>query len=144
MSFRPCNTKRIVPLTIKNVRGDTVSFPGGVDRLIRPVLQVALTRAQRKTGYVIEDKESWGYSCRKIAGTNAWSQHAYGTAIDINAPENARGTRGNIPKRFVRTMKFWGFAWGGDWAYTDPMHFEWRYSFSRLKREARHARRARR
>ena len=18
----------------------------------------------------------------------------------------------------------WGFAWGGDWRYTDPMHFE--------------------
>ena len=24
----------------------------------------------------------------------------------------------------VETFKKWGFAWGGDWAYTDPMHFE--------------------
>jgi hypothetical protein len=24
----------------------------------------------------------------------------------------------------VAIFKRWGFAWGGDWNYTDPMHFE--------------------
>jgi hypothetical protein len=24
----------------------------------------------------------------------------------------------------VKIFKKWGFAWGGDWKYTDPMHFE--------------------
>jgi hypothetical protein len=24
----------------------------------------------------------------------------------------------------VEIFKRWGFAWGGDWQYTDPMHFE--------------------
>ena len=24
----------------------------------------------------------------------------------------------------VAIFKKWGFAWGGDWNYTDPMHFE--------------------
>ena len=24
----------------------------------------------------------------------------------------------------VSIFKKWGFAWGGDWGYTDPMHFE--------------------
>jgi hypothetical protein len=24
----------------------------------------------------------------------------------------------------VNIFKRWGFRWGGDWAYTDPMHFE--------------------
>ena len=24
----------------------------------------------------------------------------------------------------VSVFKEWGFAWGGDWSYTDPMHFE--------------------
>ena len=24
----------------------------------------------------------------------------------------------------VAIFKRWGFAWGGDWGYTDPMHFE--------------------
>ena len=24
----------------------------------------------------------------------------------------------------VSIFKEWGFGWGGDWGYTDPMHFE--------------------
>jgi hypothetical protein len=24
----------------------------------------------------------------------------------------------------VAIFKSWGFGWGGDWGYTDPMHFE--------------------
>ncbi|HEX5772393.1 MAG TPA: M15 family metallopeptidase [Nocardioidaceae bacterium] len=24
----------------------------------------------------------------------------------------------------MEVFKRWGFAWGGDWSYTDPMHFE--------------------
>ena len=24
----------------------------------------------------------------------------------------------------VAIFQKWGFAWGGDWGYTDPMHFE--------------------
>ena len=24
----------------------------------------------------------------------------------------------------VNIFKRWGFRWGGDWKYTDPMHFE--------------------
>jgi len=24
----------------------------------------------------------------------------------------------------VEIFKRWGFGWGGDWRYTDPMHFE--------------------
>jgi hypothetical protein len=24
----------------------------------------------------------------------------------------------------VAIFKHWGFTWGGDWKYTDPMHFE--------------------
>ena len=27
-------------------------------------------------------------------------------------------------RRVVEIFKRWGFAWGGDWQYTDPMHFE--------------------
>jgi hypothetical protein len=29
-----------------------------------------------------------------------------------------------MDRRVVAIMKKWGMAWGGDWNYTDPMHFE--------------------
>jgi hypothetical protein len=29
-----------------------------------------------------------------------------------------------MDRRVVAIFKSWGFAWGGDWHYTDPMHFE--------------------
>ena len=33
---------------------------------------------------------------------------------------------GEIDRDVVAIFKRWGFAWGGDWSYTDPMHFELR------------------
>ena len=61
---------------------------------------------------------------RNIAGTSTLSNHAFGLALDINAVENQRGTAGLIDRSVVRIFQSWGFTWGGDWHYTDPMHFE--------------------
>ena len=52
------------------------------------------------------------------------SFHSYGTAIDLNAADNGRGGAGKMDRTVVGIFKKWGFAWGGDWHYTDPMHFE--------------------
>ncbi|ROR92974.1 M15 family metallopeptidase [Nocardioides aurantiacus] len=52
------------------------------------------------------------------------SFHTYGTAIDLNAADNYRGIAGAMDRQVVTIFKRWGFAWGGDWNYTDPMHFE--------------------
>jgi hypothetical protein len=52
------------------------------------------------------------------------SFHTYGTAIDLNARDNYRGIAGKMDRQVVTIFKKWGFAWGGDWNYTDPMHFE--------------------
>ena len=64
------------------------------------------------------------YYPRFIAGTSTLSNHAFGLALDINAVENQRGTVGLIDRGVVAAFEKWGFTWGGDWAYTDPMHFE--------------------
>ena len=64
------------------------------------------------------------YVPRFIAGTNTLSFHSFGTAIDLNVADNGRGTVGKMDRRVVQIFKQWGFAWGGDWHYTDPMHFE--------------------
>ena len=52
------------------------------------------------------------------------SLHSWGIAVDLNTPGNQRGTVGEMDRQVVAIFKRWGFAWGGDWNYTDPMHFE--------------------
>lgn len=64
------------------------------------------------------------FNARFIAGTTSLSNHAFGMAIDFDAAQNGRGTAGQIPPVVVDVFKDWGFAWGGDWKWTDPMHFE--------------------
>ena len=64
------------------------------------------------------------YYPRFIAGTTQLSNHAFGLALDLNVPGNQRGTVGQMDRGVVDVFKHWGFGWGGDWNYTDPMHFE--------------------
>jgi hypothetical protein len=55
---------------------------------------------------------------------HAISLHTWGIAIDLDASTNGRGSSGTVDPRVVQIFKRWGFRWGGDWSYTDPMHFE--------------------
>ena len=64
------------------------------------------------------------YYPRFIAGTTTLSNHSFGLALDLNVPGNQRGTVGEMNRDVVAIFKKWGFAWGGDWSWTDPMHFE--------------------
>jgi hypothetical protein len=64
------------------------------------------------------------YYPRFIAGSTTLSNHSFGLALDLNVPGNLRGTVGEMDRQVVEIFKRWGFAWGGDWGYTDPMHFE--------------------
>jgi hypothetical protein len=59
------------------------------------------------------------------------SNHSWGTAFDINAQWNARGSKGakagelgNLPLAMVDIAAKHGWAWGGYFATTDKMHFE--------------------
>lgn len=72
---------------------------------------------------------TWGWACRAIAGTSSPSNHSWGTAIDINAPNNPRRARGlpritDIPPSVRQLWKDHGFRWGGDYSWPDSMHFE--------------------
>ena len=55
---------------------------------------------------------------------HAISLHTWGIAIDLDASTNYRGIKGTMDPKVVEIFKRWGFRWGGDWDYTDPMHFE--------------------
>ena len=86
------------------------------------------------------------FNCRTVAGTDTWSQHAYGKAIDINPVENPYvASDGSVsPKRgteyadrsldrkgmihdgdsTVRAFEDVGWGWGGYWSSSkDYQHF---------------------
>lgn len=94
-----------------------------------------------------------GYNCRQVAGTDAWSAHAYGAAIDINPIENPyltgssvappagrryaaidRSANADVPPgaiwegdEVVRAFARIGWHWGGRWSTTkDYQHFSTR------------------
>ena len=93
----------------------------------------------------MEANNTSAFNCRKVAGTDRWSQHSYGRAIDINPVQNpyVRGStvepdagrnylnRSNVrkgmivrPGPVVRAFTNAGWYWGGDWSSSkDYQHF---------------------
>lgn len=75
---------------------------------------------------------SWGYAYRAIRGqTSGYSNHASGTAIDLNAPKHPLGSRGTFTAAQVRALRHilndlgGAIRWGGDYQRRpDEMHFE--------------------
>ncbi|GAA4369532.1 M15 family metallopeptidase [Nocardioides caricicola] len=96
------------------------------NKLLIPQLRAALEDvvAQGLADEIHPDEYAGCYYPRFIAGSTTLSNHAFGLALDFNVPGNQRGTVGEIDRGVVAIFKRWGFAWGGDWSYTDPMHFE--------------------
>lgn len=73
----------------------------------------------------------WGYAERPIRGGSALSNHASGTAVDLNAPQHWLGARGTFTKGQVAAIRRILNAcegvirWGGDYRNRkDEMHFE--------------------
>jgi LysM repeat protein len=86
-----------------------------------------------------------GYNCRPVGGTDVWSEHAYGTAIDINPLQNPMLRGGSVspaggssyyldrsryligmihPEGAGRAFTQNGYFWGGQWRnLKDYMHF---------------------
>ncbi|MEY4165558.1 MAG: hypothetical protein RLZ84_1058 [Actinomycetota bacterium] len=53
------------------------------------------------------------------------SRHSWGGALDINTTTNGQGMRPTLSCQVVRIFRKWGFAWGGNFAVADGMHFEY-------------------
>ena len=77
-------------------------------------------------------KDGGGFVCRKITNGNIPSNHAFGTAVDLNpgCNGNSKNDDGscvtNFPPEIVTIFKNNNFLWGGDYlGYCDAMHFEW-------------------
>lgn len=82
---------------------------------------------------------SWGYALRDVRGSTDTSNHASGTAIDLNAPKHVLGRRGTFTTAQVAAIRRiladldGVIRWGGDYTgRPDEMHFEVNASASRL------------
>ncbi len=100
--------------------------PVTCNKKMLPQLVDALTEIQQRglARYINPQQYGGCFVPRYIAGTHTLSNHAFGLAIDLNVPENQRGTAGQMNRTVVAIFEKWGFTWGGTWHYTDPMHFE--------------------
>ncbi len=111
-----------------NIRTEQVPILGDVRchtvmlKQLRAALNEVATRGL--AAEINPDEYAGCYYPRFIAGTSSLSNHSFGIALDMNVPGNQRGTAGEMNREVVAIFKKWGFAWGGDWNYTDPMHFE--------------------
>jgi hypothetical protein len=93
----------------------------------------------------IEADNTSAFNCRPVEGTNRWSEHAYGRAIDVNPIENPYVSGGRTSHRasvryldrspyrpgmaveggaLVRAFDAAGWGWGGRWSSPqDYQHF---------------------
>lgn len=96
----------------------------------------------------IEDVDSgrddWGYAYRPIRGrSSGYSNHASGTAIDVNATRHPRGKAGTFTaaqrKKIQEMLKRYDgvVRWGGNYpahlSLPDDMHFEINASYAAVK-----------
>ncbi len=113
--------------------------------------QYPIRRMELVENFSADDEQSMladntsAYNCRGVPGSTAWSQHAYGRAVDLNPfenpevrngavdpPEAARYTNRSLTDvgvihpndTAVRAFASIGWYWGGDWtALKDYQHF---------------------
>jgi hypothetical protein len=113
-----------------NIRYGTVPILGTVrcHKVMIPQLRGALREVvARGLESQIHPGEYGGCYVPRFIGRDpakGLSLHSWGIALDLNVPGNQRGVPGEINREVVAIFKEWGFAWGGDWDWTDPMHFE--------------------
>lgn len=133
--------------TVGRDRIKTAAVPGSAVRL--PILDDADVRdlliacavvfdrrvedidTRKVTGYTIPD--DWGYAARKVRQSQTvWSNHASGTAIDLNATRHPRFKRGTFNAAQLHAMNTFiakldgAVRWGENYSRSrvDGMHFE--------------------
>ena len=79
----------------------------------------------------INPAHSWGWAYRPVRGATVVSEHAAGTAIDLNAPKHPLGRQGTFTRAQVNKINKilrdldGAVRWGGNYAgRKDEMHFE--------------------
>ncbi|MGL5817886.1 MAG: peptidoglycan-binding protein [Phycicoccus sp.] len=125
----PAGTSSQIPLVGLTVDG--VTFPAGVRS---GDVATVLGHVARRVDAEVESLVSgwcWGHAYRAISGSSTFSNHASGTAIDVNAPRHPLGSSNTFTAtqqariRAILTDCDGVIRWGGDYtSRKDDMHFE--------------------
>ena len=137
----------------KSVTKDIVSIFKALYNAKYPIRKIHLVSNYGGSDFAsIEADNTSAFNCRPVDGTNKWSKHSFGKAIDINPIENPFVTRSGhtshrASRKFVRRarvsntpayralilrndyivklFKQHGWRWGGDFnSYKDYQHFD--------------------
>lgn len=153
---------RVIEMTFWNFRGEVETGELMVHRRYAQAIlgvfrrifdaRFPIERMELANGYMGNDpplalrNNTAGFNCRRSVGSKAWSQHAYGAAVDINPDQNPYvSPSGRIEPKFgrpwvdrsvndsgmirpadavVRAFRAIGWRWGGSYRQSkDWMHF---------------------
>jgi len=101
-----------------------------VARPVAPLLIAFATDFHNQVEAIDEGQwDEWGYAYRDVRGGTTLSNHASGTAIDLNATKHPFGAENTFTEEQSRTIRRlcrkYGLRWGGDYRNRkDEMHFE--------------------
>jgi len=131
----------------KSVAKDFVSIFRELYNIKYPIRKMRLVSDYHGSDFAsIEADNTSAFNCRPVDGTNRWSKHSYGKAIDINPIENPFVTKSGhtshkASKKYLKRVKInqavivsgdkvvqifqkYGFKWGGYFkSYKDYQHF---------------------
>lgn len=123
------------PLVTRDVPGTNIRLrvaegPAG-DVLIHVASQVSARVEDASMDSEAGERDDWGYAYRNVRGGEAVSNHASGTAIDLNATRHPLSVRDTFtPTQVDEIHRILGevdnvVRWGGDYQNrADEMHFE--------------------
>lgn len=108
---------------------------------------MTLAAVMEAHGYYIRSRDTGAYNCRHQTGSSAWSNHAYGAAVDVNWQSNPYASYliTDMPSDMIRDIEnirtidgTQVFRWGGRYSgHKDAMHFEVMVSPEQLARGIR-------
>lgn len=138
-------TRRGWPVQLTNTNTAPLSWITG--RVLKGDAHTILDELCRRFHAEVEPiikAHSWGWSYRPVRGyTTVWSEHAAGTAVDLNAPAHYMGKSGTFTKaqetaiRRILTDLGNVIVWGGVWTRRpDEMHFELKHDPALIRKIA--------
>jgi len=113
----------------------SIEIPGcetkfAVAKKVAPIFKAFLAEFNEKVEKIDKGQDDWGYAYRQVRGsTDMLSNHASGTAVDINATKHPLGvedTFTDAQRKIIRELcDKYGLRWGGNYVRrVDEMHFE--------------------
>jgi hypothetical protein len=97
---------------------------------VAPIFKAFLAEFNEKVEKIDKGQDDWGYAFRQVRGsTDMLSNHASGTAVDVNALKHPLGAKDTFKPEEVEVIRElctkYGLRWGGDYKNRrDEMHFE--------------------